>query len=107
NFFSLTRTSPICGILALMKTLNSSQEQHQSTRNLSKRARWRCGLLLVAFALTSVGLSPIARAVCQDGCLTNDNTVLGDDALLDVTTGNSNTAVGVDALTNNTTGSSN
>jgi hypothetical protein len=49
-------------------------------------------------------LSPQARAACQRGCLTNENTVLGDDALLNNTIGFENTAVGFNALLSNTTG---
>ena len=60
---------------------------------------------LLAFAC--FGLSPQARAVCQEGCLTNNNTVLGDDALLSVTTGFDNTALGFQALFSITTGSAN
>jgi hypothetical protein len=63
-----------------------------------------------AFALSAFAcfaLSPQARAVCQDGCLTNGNTVLGDDVLIGVTTGTLNTGVGADALLQNTTGSFN
>ena len=55
------------------------------------------------FALVCPALSPQARAVCQEGCLTNLNTVLGDDALLN-TTSFSNTAVGSEALMSNTSG---
>src|SRR5437667_399183 len=62
--------------------------------------------LLIPFALACFALSPQARAVCQEGCLTNQNTVLGDDALLN-NTGANNTAVGFDALFSNTTASSN
>jgi hypothetical protein len=52
--------------------------------------------------------SPTARAVCQHGCdPSNANTFLGDDALVNNTTGNNNTATGVDALGENTTGSNN
>jgi hypothetical protein len=47
-----------------------------------------------------------AAAVCQNGCLTNDNTVLGDDALT-TNTGLVNTAVGEEAMLFNTTGSFN
>ena len=43
--------------------------------------------VLIALTLGCFGLSPQARAVCQEGCLTNNNTVLGDDALLNNTTG--------------------
>src|SRR5437867_11471773 len=41
--------------------------------------------VLIALTLVSFALSPQARAVCQEGCLTNNNTVLGDDALLNNT----------------------
>ena len=79
--------------------------------------------VLIALTLGCFGLSPQARAVCQEGCLTNQNTVLGDDALLNNTgsvntaigfqalnqntTGNGNTAIGIDALYSNTTGGGN
>ena len=59
---------------------------------------------LVVFAFACLALSPQARAACQQGCLTNQNTVLGDDALLNITTGDSNTANGALALYNNTSG---
>jgi uncharacterized coiled-coil protein SlyX len=62
--------------------------------------------VLIALTLGCFGLSPQARAVCQEGCLTNGNTVLGDDALLN-TTGNRNTAIGFNALVSNTAGSNN
>src|SRR5437762_8228927 len=60
----------------------------------------------LALTLTCFTLSPPAQAVCQEGCLTSENTVLGDDALLN-TTGGANTAIGFDALLSNTTGSNN
>jgi hypothetical protein len=62
---------------------------------------------LIALVLGCFGLSPQARAVCQEGCLTNDNTVLGDDALINNTTGRSNTATGNGALQSNTFGNEN
>jgi hypothetical protein len=62
--------------------------------------------VLIALTLGCFGLSPQARAVCQEGCLTNNNTVLGDDALLN-NTGPNNTAIGNSALNSNTTGSNN
>ena len=58
-------------------------------------------------ALACFALSPQARAVCQEGCLTNDNTVLGDDALISNTSGGSNVGIGAHALTSNTIGSGN
>jgi hypothetical protein len=63
--------------------------------------------VLIALTLGCFGLSPQARAVCQEGCLTNNNTVLGDDALISVTTGFDNTALGFEALFSVTTGSAN
>jgi hypothetical protein len=59
--------------------------------------------VLIALALAWLALSPGARATCQEGCLTNDNTVLGEDALIS-NTGSGNTATGFDALLSNTTG---
>jgi endosialidase-like protein len=60
------------------------------------------------FALACFALPPEARAVCQDGCGSgNANTFLGDDALVNNTTGTSNTAIGADALFSNTTGINN
>ncbi len=63
--------------------------------------------VLIVLVLTCLALSPQARAVCQEGCLTNDNTVLGDDALVNNTTGTHNVAVGSGALESNTSGFSN
>src|SRR5947199_159642 len=63
--------------------------------------------VLIALTLGCFGLSPQARAVCQEGCLTNENTVLGDDALLNNRTGFDNTAIGMLAMFLNTTGNSN
>jgi hypothetical protein len=59
------------------------------------------------FALAYFALLPQARATCQDACLTNDNTVQGDDALISLTTGAENTAIGFEALLNNTAGFNN
>jgi hypothetical protein len=67
----------------------------------------RLAFLLIPLALACFGLSPQARAVCQNGCGTNDNTFLGDNALISNTTSTDNTATGVNALQNNTTGNAN
>ena len=64
-------------------------------------------LLLATLALACFALSPQARATCQDACLTNNNTVQGDDALLNLTTGTDNTALGFNALLSDTTGGAN
>jgi hypothetical protein len=63
----------------------------------------------LVLALAWLSLAPQARAVfaCQDGCLGNSNTVLGDLALYSNTTGYENTAIGERALLNNTTGGNN
>jgi len=63
--------------------------------------------VLIALTLVCFALSPQARAVCQEGCLTNDNTVLGDDALLNNGIGVQNTAIGFNALFSNTVASFN
>jgi trimeric autotransporter adhesin len=63
---------------------------------------------LFLLVLACLALSPQAPAVCQQGCdLTNDNTFLGDDALLNNTTGDRNTAIGFQALFSNTSGGAN
>jgi len=75
-------------------------------KNSMNRVPCRLVLLLIALALTCFALSPPARATCQNGCLTDGNTVLGDDALLN-NSGSTNTAIGFEALFSNTTGSYN
>jgi endosialidase-like protein len=72
-------------------------------RNSINRSLLRA-FLLITLILGWLALSPHARAVCQEGCLTNSNTVLGEDALINVTTGSTNTAIGFDALSSTTTG---
>jgi hypothetical protein len=63
--------------------------------------------ILIALTLACFALSPQARAVCQEGCLPNGTTVLGDDALISLTTGLGNTAIGFQALYSNTSGGGN
>ena len=65
------------------------------------------GFLLIPLVLACFALSPQARAVCQDACLTNFNTVQGDNALISNTTGTNNTVYGAEAMTSNQTGSNN
>jgi Chaperone of endosialidase len=61
--------------------------------------------IVIPFALACVTLSPQALAVCQEGCdLGKINTFLGDDALINNTTGDANVAIGTSALFTNTTG---
>ncbi len=60
--------------------------------------------LLIALTLGCFALSPQARADCQEGCIRDFNTVLGEDALSSLTTGGYNTAMGHSALYSNTWG---
>jgi hypothetical protein len=60
-------------------------------------------LLLIPLALACFAPAPTARAVCQEGCFANNNTVLGDDALVFLT-GLNDTAIGASALHSNTIG---
>jgi hypothetical protein len=76
------------------------------TINSNSRSPLRLGLLLIPLALACFALSPQAQATCQEGCLTNNNTVLGDDVLLN-NTADANTALGFNALYSNTTGGQN
>jgi hypothetical protein len=61
--------------------------------------------VLIALTLVCFALSPQARAVCQEGCLTPQSTALGEDALRN--TGVANTAIGFEALFSNTSGTYN
>jgi hypothetical protein len=65
------------------------------------RSLVRLALLLISLAC--LAFSPEALAVCKEGCLTDGNTVLGNDALLN-NSGSENTATGDGALHDNTTG---
>jgi len=87
-----------------MKTKNTTTPH---LRKSISRSPLRLGFLLIPFVLACFALSPQARAVCQDACLTNFNTVQGDDALFSLTTGSNNTGMGFNALFNNTTGFAN
>ena len=76
--------------------------------NSMNQSRMRLAFLLIPLALTCFGLSPQARALCQEFC--NDslaNTFLGTSAGANNTTGNNNTAVGFFALNFNSTGYNN
>jgi hypothetical protein len=61
---------------------------------------------LALFAVVCCALAPQARGTCQEGCLTNNNTALGEDALINAT-GPTNTAIGFNALVSDTTGNGN
>src|SRR2546430_16312873 len=97
---------------------NQLANRSQLVRNSIKRSAWRRGLprkqqlprtqamwIIRGFHLSALALvvawlalSPQARAVCQDGCLSNSNTALGEDALISNTIGDDNTANGWEAL---------
>ena len=76
-------------------------------RHSMNRAPLPLALLLIPLALACFVLSATAWATCQNGCLTSENTVLGDDALSSDTTGFQNTATGFKALFSNTIGHQN
>lgn len=78
----------------------------QSKYSIS-RAPYQLPLLLIPLALLCFTLSPQARASCQEGCFANENTVLGDDALLQDTGVSNNVAIGSEALSILTSGSVN
>ena len=63
--------------------------------------------LFALFTFACFALAPQARAVCQDACLANQNTVQGDDALFSLTTGFGDTGIGFQALYSNTSGHGN
>jgi hypothetical protein len=69
--------------------------------------RFRSVHIALLLALAWFALGPQAHAACQDACLTNDNTVQGNDALISLTTGIHNTAFGYETLFLNTTGFNN
>jgi endosialidase-like protein len=73
--------------------------------NSMNRSPVRRGLVLIALAFACFGLSPSARATCEEGC-SGDDTFLGLDALLNHL-GFANTAIGAFALTSDTFGGDN
>ena len=64
-------------------------------------------LFCIVLIFVSIHVSPQARAACQEGCLTNYNTVLGEDVLLNDQGSSWNTANGFNALYSNNIGSVN
>jgi hypothetical protein len=89
-----------------MKTKNM-KTPHLEKKSIDA-APLRRGFLLIPLGLAWLALSPVARAVCQDGCdPSHASTFLGDDALINSTTGDFNTAIGGVALYSNTSGEAN
>ena len=95
-------------ILPTTTTKNRMETKFKSALGIGGQAPWRHGFVLIALTLACFALAPQARAVCQQGCdVANDNTFLGDDALINNTTGLDNTAIGFQALYSNTSGGGN
>ena len=92
-----------------MKNPNQPTKTTDPVRNPFNRSPWWRAFVVpaLAFAVACFALSPSARAVCQEGCLNDENTVLGEDALLSLTTGTENVALGYHALQGTTTGLNN
>jgi Chaperone of endosialidase len=92
--------------------LRSSADMKTTTlplRNSMNRSPVRA-FVLIPLVLACFALSAGAEATCQEGCdISNANTFLGEDALINNTTGIGigNTATGYQALFSNTTGFSN
>ena len=61
-------------------------------------------LFVIGLVLACYGLSPAVCAACREDCDSTENTFLGDNALISLTTGYENTAIGYIALQQNTTG---
>jgi uncharacterized coiled-coil protein SlyX len=75
------------------------------TSSINRACLWRAvAPVPLMISAAWFALSPQARAVCQEGCDTNSNTFLGEDALISNTVGFGNTATGWQALFFNTTG---
>src|SRR5437667_324213 len=84
-----------------------SKTKTSHVTNSMNRSPLRRRLLLIplVLALTWLTLAPKARAQCREGCDSfNVLLFLGDDALVNNTTGAANTAIGEFALESNTTG---
>ncbi len=77
-----------------------------SARQGSLRISRSLGVLLGLSALAYLVATSAVQADCQEGCLTNNNTALGESALLNNRNGN-NTAIGYLALFSNTNGFNN
>jgi hypothetical protein len=76
----------------------------RTDRNLIGQWLSRGGLFLVV-VIACITFSPQAPAACQQGCnLGASNTYLGDNALVNNTTGQFDSAIGATALESNTTG---
>src|SRR5437879_4367131 len=82
-----------------VQTLNMSD----SLTNQIQHGYWRPCLIVVLLAVAWAAVLPLARATCQNGCLSNQSTALAHTALVN-TTGVFNTAIGYFALSGNPSG---
>src|SRR5215831_6815919 len=91
-------TNPI----QIINDIRSSKDSH-------RRPSLRRGFLLIQLivGVAFLWLPQLTHAQCPQICDANDNTALGVDALLNVTTGTDNVALGHDSLNLTTTGLNN
>src|SRR5437016_5189667 len=83
-----------------MQKSNQLMKKSQLIRNY-RFSFGKCSLLIPLTFIVCLAFSPPARAICNDGCGTGNNTYQGDGA---GTTGSDNTAVGFNALFSNNIG---
>src|SRR5262249_1230751 len=86
----------------------------QVTKKITpQRAEWREWMwfrplvAVLSFSLAWLICVPEVRAACQEGCDSNSNVFLGEDALISNTLGVANVAIGSKALTSNAASSLN
>jgi hypothetical protein len=88
-----------CMKTTILKTMPSNKPKVRTPVNHASPPR---ALVLVALMAACFAFLPGAQAVCQEGCdSTNFNAFLGDDALINNTTGSGNTAIGWNSLFSN------
>ena len=78
-----------------------------SGENSRSRLPLPCRFFLIALICALFAVPLTAHAVCEEGCLNGDHTVLGEDALFSITTGTENVALGYEALHDTTSGLNN
>jgi hypothetical protein len=78
-----------------------------SGENSRSRLPLPCRFFLIALICALFAVPLTAHAVCEEGCLNGEHTVLGEDALFSITTGTENVAVGYEALHDTTSGLNN
>src|SRR6266550_1201747 len=67
------------------------------TKNSMNRSPFCRGFLLILLVLACFSLSPTARATCQEGCLSSNNTAIGASAGDSIQAGNDNIFIGFTA----------